>query len=94
MPSPLLELPDEAKREREYIRQIRDVLCNRIDADLYETETDAAATQAVIEKLVTRMAVYRKHYGKADPNKVVMERLTMEGADLSSLSNWNVRERA
>lgn len=95
MPSPLLQLPDEREREREYINTIKTVLCNRIDEHLYETEAEAAETQAVVERLVTRMAVYRKRYGKkAEATRVTMERerVTLEGDDLlTGISNsmWN-----
>jgi hypothetical protein len=94
MPSTLLKLPDERERERDYIQTIKAVLCNRIDEGLYETEADAAETQDVIERLVTRMAVYRKRHGKPDPSRVTLERITLEGDDvLSGIANsgWNQR---
>lgn len=94
MPSTLLQLPDEREREREYINTIKTVLCNRIDERLYETQADVAETQAVIERLVTRMAVYRKRHGKADASRVTLERITLEGDDvLSGIANsgWNQR---
>ena len=94
LPKPHLRRQQDADRERiieygEYIQRMTAGDHYRQDADYHELETACAEMLCQIKR-------FRKNHPVVElaPRSVTVERMTVEGADLSSLSNWNVRERA
>jgi len=97
MPSPLLDPASEKDRDGEYIQQIAEAIHNRAQQGMFGTKEEADRVCELAHTLCRKITMYYKHHGKHDAGKVVMERLTVEGADLLSgiqNSNWNREQRA
>jgi len=94
LPKPHLRRQQDADRERiieygEFIQQVTAGEHYRQDADYHELETACA-------EMLYQIKQFRKNHPVAivGPDKVVMERMTVEGGRLNELTNWNMGQPA
>jgi len=95
MPSPLLDPVSEKERDAEYIQQIAEAIHNRAQQGMFATKEDAERVCELTHTLCRKITMYYKHHKTiAAPDKVTLERLTVEGPSLNEFTSWKAGQPA